>query len=169
VLVSLEDVKSVQSRIKSIFNDPLTEIMLNNSHLTKIQAETLLIENISENLLNQKIGYDTKAKMRHTIEKVSRGAFNRTLHQANKNIIASIYTIFFLGYIGILETPSLEGFIETSNKLATYIKEHRELLKGGKNTLKNVNKAKSLLLLKNELKTSLNTIIASKSRPTDVV
>jgi len=164
MLNSRERDEEVQKWIKSVFNDSLTKILVNNSHLTKIQAETLLIDNLAENFLDRKIGYAEKAKMRWSTKRVSRGAFNRTLHQANKNIIASIYTIFFLGYLGILETPSLDGFIETSNKLATYVKEHRALLNSGNSELNDINKTKSILILKEELISSLNRIISSKNR-----
>lgn len=164
MLNSRERDEEVQKWIKSVFSDSLTKILVNNSHLTKIQAETLLIDNLAENFLDRKIGYAEKAKMRWSTKGVSRGAFNRTLHQANKNIIASIYTIFFLGYLGILETPSLDGFIETSNKLATYVKEHRALLNSGNSELNDINKTKSILILKEELISSLNRIISSKNR-----
>ena len=152
----------VQKWIKSFFNDPLTDILIKNSHLTKIQAETLLIDNLAENLLDQKIGYEAKSKMRGSLKGVSRGAFNRTLHQANKNIIASIYTIFLLGYLGILETPSLDGFIETSNKLATYVKEYRNIINDANSDLTDKNKETALINLKEELLSNLNTIITPK-------
>jgi len=164
LLNSFEHVKKVQEWITSTFNDPLTKILVNNSHLTIIQAETLLIDSLTENILDQKIGYEAKSKMRRSLKGVSRGAFNRTLHQANKNIIASIYTIFFLGYLGILETPSLDSFIEASNKLATYVKEHEEFRKGKDSGRTDNNKAKALLILKDELKLTLNTLITPKKR-----
>ena len=154
----------VQKWVKSIFNDPLTTILLNNSHLTKIQAETLLIDNLVENMLDRQIGYEEKAKMRLSTKGVSRGAFNRTLHQANKNIIASIYTIFFLGYLGILETPSLDEFIETSNKLATYVKEQRAHLNSGILELDDIKRTKSFLNLKKELISNLNRMVSRKNR-----
>ena len=159
MLNSSEQTDEVQKWIKSAFNDPLTKILLNNSHLTNIQAETLLIDNLADNILDNKLGYYEKAKMRQSKKGVSRGAFNRTLHQANKNIIASIYTIYFLGYLGILESPSLDGFIETSNKLATYLKERKTILNSGDSELNNINKTKSIMILKKELLSSLNRII----------
>ena len=133
--------------------------MLNNSHLTKIQAETLLIDSLVESFLDQKISYDTKSKMRRSLKGVSRGAFNRTLHQANTNIVSSIYTVLLLGYLGILETPSLEGFIVTSNKLATYVKEYRNAFNNLDSDSINEKRDKSLIILKEELLSSLNTII----------
>jgi len=159
MLNSSKRTDEVQKWIKRAFNDPLTKILLNNSHLTNIQAETLLIDNLADNILDKKLGYYEKAKMRRSKKGVSRGAFNRTLHQANKNIIASIYTIYFLGYLGILESPSLDGFIETSNKLATYLKERKTILNSGDSELNNINKTKSIMILKKELLSSLNRII----------
>ncbi|MEM2881670.1 MAG: hypothetical protein QXU06_04180 [Candidatus Bathyarchaeia archaeon] len=50
-------------------------------------------------------------------ERVSRGAFYRTLRQARDNVLSSIYTIFLLGYIGLFDSPRLEPFIEVSNAL----------------------------------------------------
>lgn len=163
MLNTYERKDSVQNWIKSTFNDTLTIILLNNSHLTKIQAETLLIDNLAENMLDRKMGYEEKAKMRMSTKGVSRGAFNRTLHQANKNITASIYTIFFLGYLGILETPSLDEFIETSNKLAIYVKEHRTLLNSGVSELDDIKRAESILNLKKELISSLNRIVSREN------
>lgn len=163
MLNTYERKDSVQNWIKSMFNDTLTIILLNNSHLTKIQAETLLIDNLAENMLDRKMGYEEKAKMRVSTKGVSRGAFNRTLHQANKNITASIYTIFFLGYLGILETPSLDEFIETSNKLAIYVKEHRTLLNSGVSELDDIKRAESILNLKKELISSLNRIVSREN------
>ena len=156
---SLESSKKVLNWINSIFNDPLTEILLNNSHLTKIQAETLIIDSLVENYLDQKISYEEKSKMRRSLKGVSRGAFNRTLHQANKNIISSIYTILFLGYIGLLETPSLDGLVETANNLATYVREYRSLLNKHNSDYNKLNNSKALIILKNEIISRLNNII----------
>ena len=161
-MISLESLKKVQKWIDDLFNDPIVDILLNNSHLTKIQAETLLIDSLVESFLDQKISYDTKSKMRRSLKGVSRGAFNRTLHQANTNIVSSIYTVLLLGYLGILETPSLEGFIVTSNKLATYVKEYRNTSNNLDSDSINEKRDKSLIILKEELLSSLNTVIPRK-------
>ncbi len=51
---------------------------------------------------------------------LSRGAFDRTLIQARKNITEAIYTILMLGYTGLLESPQLEPFLEVGNRLRSY-------------------------------------------------
>lgn len=153
------DIKKIQKWIISIFNDPLAKILVNNCNLTKIQLETILIDSLAENVLDRKIGFEEKAKMRLTVKGVSRGAFNRTLHQARKNIMNSIYTILFLGYIGILETASLEPFIRVSNKLDTYMKEYLRAWKENNIKPDDKKKIKFLSMLKTELQISLNNLL----------
>ena len=153
VLNSYSDIERVQKWIISIINDLLAKILLKNSHITKIQLETLLINDMSEHVLDKRVGYEDKSKMR--LSKVSRGAFNRTLHQARKNILGSLYTVLLIGYLGILETPSLDPLIEASNKLDTYMKEYYLTQKDRKI---NKNRTKMLSILKEELEISLQKL-----------
>ena len=60
---------------------------------------------------------------------VSRGSFNRTLDQATRNIIRSIYTVFLLGYVGMLDDPSFEPFMETSSQMRSYLDQVRSVQK----------------------------------------
>jgi len=113
--------ESVQKIIKSSMNDPIVNILLKNSHLTKTQLETLLIDVLAENFAENQLSFEEKAKLRLIKPSVTRGAFNRTLKQAKDNVVKSIYTIMLLGYLGIFETSSLTPYIEISNKLKTYI------------------------------------------------
>lgn len=105
----------------------MVKILHKNSHLTKTQLETLLIDVLAENISDKSLKYDEKAQIRRLA--VSRGAFNRSLRQARQNVIQSIYTILLLGYVGILEDTSLEPYIEAANKLQSYIETHRKLVK----------------------------------------
>ena len=41
----------------------------------------------------------------------------------------SIYTLILLGYLGVLETPNLEPYIEIANKIKNYTEMYRDLLK----------------------------------------
>jgi len=159
---SNNNVKEVQDWIISVFDDPLAKTLLNHSHLTKIQLETFLIDSLAESILDKKIRYADKSKMRISAKGVSRGAFNRTLHQAKNNIMSSIYTILCLGYLGILDTPSLDPFIEMSNKLATYVKEYLRVLKGNNLKVKDTKKLKMMSVLKEELILSLNSLLLTK-------
>ena len=119
--------------IKQSLNDPIVRILLKNSHLTKTQLETLLIDVLTESISENPMSYEEKAQLRLTNPPVTRGAFNRTLKQAKDNVIKAIYTIMLLGYLGIFENSSITPYIEVSNKLKEYVKAYEESIKEGKN------------------------------------
>lgn len=123
----LEIKKSIQNVIKSIERDPILKILLENSHLTKIQLETFLIDILSK--YNQENRIKSEEKTYFRIKgKVSRGSFNRTLKQAKKNIIRSIYTILLLGYLKIADSTTLiSRHLEVSNRLREYVEMQKEL------------------------------------------
>jgi hypothetical protein len=112
-----------------ISSDPIAKSLVESSHLTKIQLETFLIDVLAGRTTQKSLTYEKKAKLRPITSGVSRGAFNRTLAQARGNIIKSIYTLILLGYLGILETPNLEPYIEIANRIQTYTEAYRELWK----------------------------------------
>jgi len=118
--IFLEQVFEVQKWIKNIYNDPIAKILAENCNLTKIQLETFLIEFLTEKMKENKLKNSIKSLFR-TNGKISRGSFNRTLKQSQKNIISSIYTLLLLGYLGIFDSPALSSYVEVSNKLKTYI------------------------------------------------
>ena len=144
--------EKAQNWISYSFNDPLVKILLKNSNLTKIQLETILIDVLAENIADKDLKYDEKAKLR--ILAVSRGAFNRSLRQARRNVTQSIYTILLLGYLGILEEISLEPYLEAANKLKAYINTQREFAKKRPKE----EHAKAVALLHEELKNSLEEL-----------
>ena len=118
---------SVQAWLVSSTNDPIVKIISRNSHLTKTQLETLLIDILSENISGKSLKYDEKASLRLTKAKISRGAFNRTLKQAKENVIRSIYTVLLLGYLGVFETTALDPYIEIANKLQEYLEACKDI------------------------------------------
>ena len=105
----------------------MVKILSKNSNLTKIQLETLLIDVLAENIGQKHIKYEEKATFRKKAKKISRGAFNRTLRQANDNIRKSIYTILLLEYLGILSHDSFIHYQETSNTLLSYMEAVKQL------------------------------------------
>ena len=115
---TLVQINTLKEYLISIKKDPIIEILLKNSCLTEIQLETLLLD------LYNRENRDHISKELKTIQridkKISRGAFNRTRNQAIRNIVKSIYTIMLFGYIGLLETPQLEPFIEVSGRLKSF-------------------------------------------------
>ena len=113
--------------LKRSSDDPIVKILAKNSNLTKTQLETLLIDILAENISGKSLKYDQKAKLR--LSAVSRGAFNRTLRQARRNVIQSIYTILLLGYLGVFEDTRLDPYLEIANKLQTYMKAHKDIVR----------------------------------------
>jgi hypothetical protein len=154
-----EHIIKIQSWIKRLLEDPLTEILLNNSLLSKIQLETLLIDLLSEEITGNRIKYEDKAKLRLNDKGISRGSFNRTLKQANININKSINTVLLLGYLGIFKTPQLQPFIEISNNLNRYIKSYTSLWNRQNTEPIENNKIKDITLIKKELEEILKKIL----------
>ncbi|UCE96839.1 MAG: hypothetical protein JSV51_04435 [Candidatus Bathyarchaeota archaeon] len=126
--------KNVQNWLRRSLEDPIAKTLAKNSHLTATQLETLLIDALSDNLASKSLKYEEKAKLRKTKAAISRGSFNRTLRQAKRNIIKSIYTVLLLGYFGILENASLDPYLEAANRLNAYTKAHRDILKNNRIT-----------------------------------
>jgi hypothetical protein len=111
-------VNEFQNMIEQSFRDPIMTILLKNSNLTKIQYESLLINYFTDNMTDNVLTYDNKALFRS--KKVSRGSFSRTLSQARKNIISSIYTILLLSYVGIYDTHPFDDYKNLAEKLSEY-------------------------------------------------
>jgi len=124
---SLKLKESVQTLVISSLNDPITKILAKNSHLTKTQLETMLIDILAENIAGKQLKYDEKANLRLMKAKLSRGSFNRTLKQAKENVIKSIYTVLLLGYLGIFESTTLDPYLEIANKLQKYIEAYKDM------------------------------------------
>jgi hypothetical protein len=146
---------SIQLWLKKSLEDPIVKILAKNSHLTKTQLETLLIDILAENIAGKPLKYDEKARLRLTKAKISRGAFNRTLRQARENVIKAIYTVLLLGYLGIFESTALDQYIEIANKLQEYIEAHKEL---PNKTEQLEEQVKFLKMLREELESGLKML-----------
>lgn len=153
--------ESVQKWLIRALNDPMVEILSKNSHLTKIQLETLLIDVLAENISGKTLKYDQKASFRLTKTKISRGAFNRTLKQAKENVTRTIYTLLLLGYLGIFESTTLDPYLEVANKLQDYVEAYRNIVnKNGKLD----GRLKAITMMREELETSLKRLSNSSSK-----
>lgn len=146
---------SVQVWLTTSLRDSVAEIILRNSHLTRTQLETFLIDTLADNIATKSLKYDEKAALRLTKAKISRGSFNRTLRQAKDNITKSIYTVILLGYLGVFESTALDPYLEIANKLKTYL----EACKMTSDTSQDPNEhAKVIELLREELEMTLKQL-----------
>jgi len=156
--IKLKD--SVQPWLTSSINDPLVQIIAKNSHLTRTQLETLLIDILSEQIAGKPLKFDEKANLRLTKAKISRGAFNRTLRQAKENVVKSIYTVLLLGYLGVFESTTLDPYLEIANKLHRYLEAYKDIPNKGAELDAHL---KVIELIREELEASLEKL----SNPSD--
>ena len=127
VILMHEIETEIHERMDDLFKDSILRLLLEKSHLTRIQAETLFIEALTNDLAEKTINSDAKAKMRTEKARVTRGAFNRTLNQAKSNVKRSIFTMLLLNYVGLLPSPELTYFEEATHKLKEYLETYKGL------------------------------------------
>ena len=77
-------------------------------------------------MANKRLTRDEMAQIMRKHGGISRGAMNRTLRQARKNISEAIHTILLLGYAGLFESPSLVPFVQASEQLRSQTAQLRE-------------------------------------------
>jgi hypothetical protein len=152
---------SVQIWLNGALNDPIVEILLKNSQITKTQLETLLIDVLSENIAGKQLKYDEKAALRLTKAKISRGAYNRTLKQSKENVIKSIYTVLLLGYLGVFESSTLDPYLEIANKLHNYVEAYQE----GSGKEEAGERQKVIEIIREELEKSLKQLSSPSKEP----
>ena len=117
--------EEVRRWLAEVFKDPIVRVLLENSHFTRVQLETLLIDLLAEGVAGRPLSFEEKAQLRISRSRVSRGAFNRTLRQARRNTLRSLYTVLLLGYLGVLESPRLEPYMEIGSRLRNYVEAYR--------------------------------------------
>jgi hypothetical protein len=154
--------ENITAWLNGALNDPITKILAKNSHLTKTQLETLLIDILAENITNKHLKYDEKAKLRLTNAKISRGSFNRTLAQSKENVIKSIYTVLLLGYLGVFESSTLDPYLEIANKLRDYVEAHQNI-PGKQEEIEN--HIKLIEIIKEEIESSLKRLSNPSNQP----
>lgn len=123
--MSAEHVQSpIDWSLARLRDDPLAKTLLANSHLTEVQFATLLIDVLWP--ASQMTLTDGEFQPRSGRRRVSKGAFNRSLSQARRNVIRSIYTVFLLAYFGLFDSPKLEPFLRLGDEMKTFLDARHE-------------------------------------------
>ena len=117
----LKAIENTQIMIQKAFQDPITDLLLKNSNLTRIQFETLIIDLLIDVMSDEKVPFKNKTLFR--TRKVTRGSFSRTLGQARHRVISSIFTIILLSYVGVYDAKPFEEYQNLSEKLREYLIE----------------------------------------------
>jgi hypothetical protein len=102
--------------------DMLARTILQNSHLTEVQFATLIID-VLWPASQQSLGNEAP---RFGRRRVTKGAFNRSLAQARRNVIKSIYTVFLLAYFGLFDSPKLEPFLRLGDEMKSFLDAKHE-------------------------------------------
>ena len=111
--------KRYQDIIQRTFQDPITDLLLKNSSLTKTQFETLIIDLLTDLMSEEKVSFYQKTLFRN--KKISRGSFSRSLSQARSNVISSIFTIVLMSYIGVFDARPFDDYYFLAEKLKEYV------------------------------------------------
>jgi len=104
--------------IRKLIQDPVTKSLAYGSQLTLAQLETLLAASFSDENGLKRSNRRLYCPSRNHI---SRGAYNRSLIQAQNNIIRAIYTVLLLGYVGLFNSSALQPFLELSDTIQGFI------------------------------------------------
>ena len=146
-------VELYQNIIEKTFQDPLTDLLLKNSQLTRTQFETLIIDLLTDIMSENKVSFDQKTLFRQ--KRVSRGSFSRSLAQARKNVVSSIFTVVLLSYMGVFSERPFEEY----QVLAEKLKEYATLIESGEYTIDPQN----LVRLEDELVSGINELASPTS------
>ena len=105
-------------------DDQLARTLRENSHLTEVQFVTFLTDLLGPG--SRMPGESEQSRRRLGRRKVSKGAFNRSLAQARRNVIKSVYTLFLLAYFGLFDSPKLEPFLRLGDEMKTLLDARHE-------------------------------------------
>jgi len=100
----------IKSRLEA---DPILKYLFERSSFTQAQLDTYLIDRTT---VNEKAELKGKIAMRDR-KNVSKGAFIRTLRQAQSNLKRAVYTLILSEYLGLLEGKSMVKLLQVSNLL----------------------------------------------------
>lgn len=115
-------ISEAKEAILKVTQDPVAKLLAQGSELTLAQLETLLAASFSD---DYGINRGNRSLCCPSRSHVSRGSYNRTLIQAQNNVIRSIYTVLLLGYVGLFDTSALQPFVELSDTIHAFVEERR--------------------------------------------
>jgi len=109
----------IEWSLSRLRDDQLARTLLQNSHLTQVQFVTFLTDVLWP--ASQTLADGERSRRRRGGRNVSKGAFNRSLAQARRNVIKSVYTLFLLAYFGLFDSPKLEPFLRLGDEMKTLL------------------------------------------------
>jgi hypothetical protein len=126
-------IKNLTFGAKQVLKEPILKMLQEGSTLSPAQLETLLIDLVVEDNYGSHISYEDKASYRSRTGSrsrgVSRGAFNRTLTQARRNVSRCLYTMLLLAYLGLFDSTVFRPFEVVATRIGDY-RRIRDILAG---------------------------------------
>ncbi|MFW9868945.1 MAG: hypothetical protein ACFFFO_00485 [Candidatus Thorarchaeota archaeon] len=164
-----ETVKRLTSSAKQVLREPILKQLQEGSVLSKAQIETLLIDLVVEDSYGSHITYENKASYRSrkgaSSRGVSRGAFNRTLNQARRNLTRCFYTMLLLAYLGLFEFTIFRPFEEVAARIGDY-RRIRDILAG--KTELTAEELESVRVTERTIMSALDELSASLALKSDI-
>ncbi len=164
-----ETVKRLTSSTKQVLREPILKQLQEGSVLSKTQIETLLIDLVVEDSYGSHITYENKASYRSKLgtksRGVSRGAFNRTLKQARRNLTRCFYTMLLLAYLGLFEYTIFRPFEEVAARIGDY-RRIRDILAG--KTELTAEELESVRVTERTIMSALDELSASLALKSDI-
>ena len=126
-------IRTLTSGTRRVLKEPILQKLQEGSTLSPAQLETLLIDLVVEDNFGSHITYEDKASYRSRSGSrsrgVSRGAFNRTLNQARRNVTRCLYTMLLLAYLGLFDSTVFRPFEVVAARIGDY-RRIRDILAG---------------------------------------
>lgn len=164
-----KSMRELTSGARQVLQEPIFKKLQAGSVLSETQLETLLIDLVVEDGYGTHITYEDKASIRSRTgtrtKGVSRGAFNRTLKQARKNITSCFYTMLLLTYLGLFELTIFRPFEEVASRIGDY-RRIREILAGKSELTKE--DLESIKVTERTIISILNELSSSLALKTDI-
>ena len=154
-----DDIENAQKGIRSFLQEPLCRILLKKSFFTEIQLETLLIDHMIGQSVDQRITQGEKAKARRIASGKSRGAYNRVLQQSRTKLDKTMYSVLLMGYLGILADVRVATLSEASEKLQDYMNTVRSRQTGSKPSSGNIVRVENEAIIENILRNELYELL----------
>src|SRR2546425_4578861 len=106
--------EATRSVMDETLRDRILSALLQRSNLTKIQFETLLVDQLGHDMANKRLTRSDMAQLRRDEKGINPRSFNRTLKQAREKGVEANHTVLLLGYSGLTESPRIAPFFQTS-------------------------------------------------------
>ena len=154
-----DEIENAQKGIRSFLQEPICKILLRKSFFTEIQLETLLIDHMIGQSVDQRITQERKAQARRVASGKSRGAYNRVLQQSRTKLEKTVYSVLLMGYLGILADVRVATLSKASEKLQNYINTVRSRQTGSKSPSGSRERAENEAIIENILRKELYELL----------